>query len=67
MTSDGDARRARLGDAAVDAARTEARAAPAPGAALYDALSILFADLRRAPVPVRDPALDAANRRDDVA
>lgn len=60
MSGDGDARRARLGDAAVAAAHREAREAPAPTPATFDALAVLFAGLRRYHAERLTP-------RDDVA
>lgn len=49
MSSDGDARRARLGDAAVNAARAEARQAPPPGPALFEFFAIRFGWQQPAP------------------
>lgn len=56
-TPEGEARRARLGEHAVDAARQEARQAPTPGPGLFEYFAVRFG--WRA-VPDRDAGSDVA-------
>lgn len=65
MTTEGERRRARLGEAAVAAARREAREAPAPSPALFDAVAVLLGSLRRS--PSTPPTGTTVAERDDVA